>query len=327
MRQKILQLLRDNSSGYFSGEEMARMLGVSRTAIWKNIQSLLLDGYHIESSPRLGYRLVRVPDLLYPAEILKGLKTKIIASGPELIYHFLQVDSTNTSLKKLADQGAADGTVVIAEEQTAGRGRLGRSWFSPAGKSITLSILLRPSLAPGNTPLFTLMTAAAIVRGIKNILPDISVGIKWPNDLMINKRKVSGILTELKAEADLLHYLIIGIGININSEEKDFPPELRNIATSLFLENNKTKISRQQLLCEILQELDDAYRRYFLENPAFIIKEWKKFDITLGRKITVKTIKDTFIGTAVDLAADGSLILEEVGGKKRQFQAGEVTLV
>lgn len=327
MRQKILQLLRDNSSGYFSGEEMARMLGVSRTAIWKNIQSLLLDGYHIESSPRLGYRLVRVPDLLYPAEILKGLKTKIIASGPELIYHFLQVDSTNTSLKKLADQGAADGTVVIAEEQTAGRGRLGRSWFSPAGKSITLSILLRPSLAPGNTPLFTLMTAAAIVRGIKNILPDISVGIKWPNDLMINKRKVSGILTELKAEADLLHYLIIGIGININSEEKDFPPELRNIATSLFLENNKTKISRQQLLCEILQELDDAYRRYFLENPAFIIKEWKKFDITLGRKITVKTIKGTFIGTAVDLAADGSLILEEVGGKKRQFQAGEVTLV
>jgi BirA family biotin operon repressor/biotin-[acetyl-CoA-carboxylase] ligase len=326
LRQKILQLLRDKSPAYISGEEMARFWGVSRTSVWKNIQALQLDGYYIESSPRLGYRLTGVPDLLYPAEIIKGLQSRIIASAPELICYFRQVDSTNTALKNLADQGAPEGTIAIAEEQTGGRGRLGRSWSSPAGKGISLSILLRPSLAPGDTPLFTLMTAAAVTQGINNVAPGLSIGIKWPNDLLISRRKVCGILTEIKAEADLLHYLIIGIGINVNSKLEDFPPELKKIATSIYLENNKTEVSRQKLTCSILQKLDDFYRRYFLEGPGFILAEWKKYNITLGRKITINTFRDRITGTAVGLSPRGALILEEKDGTRREFHSGEVTL-
>jgi BirA family biotin operon repressor/biotin-[acetyl-CoA-carboxylase] ligase len=326
MRQKVLQLLKDKSPAHISGEEMARSLGVSRTSVWKNIQALQRDGYHIESSPRLGYRLAGVPDLLYPAEIIKGLQSKIIASAPELICYFRQVDSTNTALKKLADQGAPEGTIAIAEEQTGGRGRLGRSWSSPAGKCISLSILLRPSLAPGDTPLFTLMSAVAVIQGIKNIVPDLPVGIKWPNDLLINKRKVCGILTEIKAEADLLHHLIIGIGINVNSKLADFPPGIRKIATSIYLENNKIEVSRQKLTCSILQKMDDYYRKYFSEGPGFILTEWKKYNITLGKKITVNTFRNQITGTAVDLSPSGALILEEENGVRKEFQSGEVTL-
>lgn len=326
MRHKILHLLQSKGPAHMSGEEMASKLGVSRTSIWKNIQSLKSDGYCIESSPRLGYRLIGVPDLLYPAEILKGLEAKIIASAPELIYHFWQIDSTNTVLKSLAEERAPEGTIVIAEEQTKGQGRLGRSWFSPVGKGISLSILLRPPLSPGDTPLFTLMTAASVVKGIKSVLPDLSIGIKWPNDLLINRRKVCGILTELKAEADLLHYLIIGIGINVNFREENFPPELKNIATSLYLENNRAEVSRQKLTCSILQKMDDSYQRSLAEGPGFILEEWKKFNITLGRKITVKTMQEIYTGIAVDLSSGGALILEQDNGIKRQFQAGEVTL-
>lgn len=326
MRHKILQLLRSNGPAHMSGEEMASKLGVSRTSIWKNIQSLKSDGYHIESSPRLGYRLVGVPDFLHPVEISKGLEAKIIASAPELIYHFWQIDSTNTVLKSLAEGGAPEGTIVIAEEQTKGQGRLGRSWFSPAGKGISLSILLRPPLSPGDTPLFTLMTAASVVKGIKSVLPELSIGIKWPNDLLINRRKVCGILTELKAEADLLHYLIIGIGINVNSGEENFPSELKSKATSLYLENNRAEVSRQKLTCSILQKMDDSYQRCLSEGPRFILEEWKKFNITLGREITVKTMREVYTGIAVDLSSGGALILEQDNGVRRQFLAGEVTL-
>jgi BirA family biotin operon repressor/biotin-[acetyl-CoA-carboxylase] ligase len=310
-----------------SGEEMAGKLGVSRTSIWKNIQSLKSDGYHIESSPRIGYRLVGVPDLLYPAEISKGLKAKVIASALGLIYHFWQTDSTNTALKSLAEGGAPEGTIVIAEEQTGGRGRLGRSWFSPPGKGISFSILLRPSLAPGDTPLFTLMTAAAVTQGIKNVLPDLPIGIKWPNDLLIKGRKVCGILTEIKAETDLLHHLIIGIGINVNLKLEDFPPEINKIATSIYLENNETEVSRQKLTCSILQEMDDSYRRYLSEGPGFILTEWKKYNITLGKKITLNIFRDQIAGTAVDLSPRGALILEEKEGTRREFHSGEVTLL
>ncbi len=327
LRQKILQLLKDKSPAYISGEEMARLWGVSRTSVWKNVQALQLDGYSIESSRRLGYRLTGVPDLLYPAEIIKGLQSGIIASGPELICYFRQVDSTNTALKKLADQGAPEGTIAIAEEQTAGRGRLGRSWSSPAGKGLALSILLRPPLAPGDTQLFTLMSAAAVIQAVKNTAPNLSIGIKWPNDLLINKRKVCGILTEMKAEADLLHYLIIGIGINVNSKLNDFPPELKKIATSIYLENNETEVSRQKLTCRILQKLDDFYRRYFSEGPGFILTEWKKYNITLGKKVKINIFRDQVTGKAIGLSPGGALILEEEGGARREFQSGEVTLV
>ena len=328
MRNRVLELLREKKSSFLSGEKMARMLSVSRTAIWKNIQSLQTDGYIIESSPRRGYRLVKIPNMLFPAEIIEQfpVPTKIIASIPEKIYHYRQIESTNNTLKNLASEGASEGTVLIAEEQTQGRGRLGRSWSAPYGKGVYLSILLRPPLEPRQASLFTLLAAAAVAKSVLSILPDLNIGIKWPNDILIDGRKVCGILTELKAEADLLHYIIIGIGINVNFREKDFPPELTRIATSLFLANNKREVARQKLAGSLLWEMDRFYRNYLLEGPEVILSAWKKYNLTLGRQVILKTVSDNFVGLAVDLASDGALVIEDEKGNKKRFHAGEVTL-
>lgn len=326
MRSKILKLLKEKTPAYVSGEEMAKMFAVSRTSIWKNIQSLKADGYLIEGSSRLGYRLAGIPDLLLPDEIAERLQTKVIASSPKKIHYYKQIDSTNNALKKMAENGAPEGTVVIAEEQTLGRGRLGRLWLSPFGKGICLSILLKPPLQPQDSPLFTLLAAVAVVKSIQHNLPHISVGIKWPNDLLINNRKVCGILTELKAEADLLHYLVMGIGLNANLREEDFAGELKNIATSLYLENNRRIVSRQKLTRSLLQEMENSYLRYVNNGPETVISEWKKFNITLGKNVTINTIQGHFTGCALAIDSDGALIVEDARGYKKRFQAGEVTL-
>ncbi|MDO9536394.1 MAG: biotin--[acetyl-CoA-carboxylase] ligase [Bacillota bacterium] len=327
MRHKILELLRQKRPSYISGEEMANLLAVSRTSVWKNIQSLQLAGYEIEGSTRLGYRLLNIPDFLYPAEIAGNFHAKRVGSNPELIHHYHQVESTNTTLKNLADKDAPEGTIVVAEEQTVGRGRQGRSWSSPFGTGIWLSILLRPPLSPQETPVFTLLAATAAVRSLKRILPDLQVGIKWPNDLLINNRKVCGILTELKAEAEILHYLVLGIGINVNLREKDFPPNLRKIATSLYLENGGNNVSRQKLTSVLLHELDNSYADFLSCGPRSILAEWKKENITLGKNVVIKNMRGTFEGKAVDLNEDGSLIVEGEKGIRKHFHAGEVTIV
>jgi BirA family biotin operon repressor/biotin-[acetyl-CoA-carboxylase] ligase len=326
MRQKILELLKENKPRHLSGEEMARRLNVSRTAVWKNINTLQAEGYSIEGSPRLGYRLLSIPDLLYPAEITSGLQTRIVASSPKLVHYFKEVDSTNRLLKKIADEGAPEGTVVVAEEQKQGKGRLGRSWSSPPGKGIWLSILLKPRIALQDTPLFTLLAAVAAVKAIKNILPDLPVGIKWPNDILLRRRKICGILTELKAEADLLHYLVIGIGINVNSTAEDFPPVLRDLASSLYLGNNRRGVSRRRLAGNLLQNIDLLYENCLEKGPAFIIAEWKKYNLTLGQQVNVTTSLESYLGIAVDLAPDGALIVENEKKERRHFHAGEVSL-
>lgn len=326
MRNKILELLRGKSPSCLSGEEMARMLSVSRTTIWKNVQALQADGYIIESSPRRGYRLVKAPNLLLPAEIAGEINTKVIASSLEKIYHYRQVDSTNNILKNLADKGAPEGTVAVAEEQTGGRGRLGRTWSSPFGKGICLSILLKPPLAPRDTPLLTLLAAVAVVKSILQILPDLPIGIKWPNDILVNSRKVCGILTELKAEADLLHYIIIGTGINVNFRQEDFPPELAGLATSLLPANRGREISRQKLAGSLLQEMDYGYLDFLSGGPEAVLSAWEKYNLTLGKHVTVNTVGGSFAGQAVALAHDGALIVEDKTGNQKNFHAGEVTL-
>lgn len=327
MREKVLKLLKANMPNYVSGEEIARALGVSRTAVWKNVNLLQEEGYVIEGSPRLGYRLIEVPDLLYPAEIAAGLKTVIIASEPAKIHYFRQVDSTSEAIKKLGDRGAPEGTLVVAEEQTGGKGRLGRRWFSPPAKGIWLSTLLRPPVLPREAPIFTLMSAVAVVKAIKSTLPHIPTGIKWPNDLLVNgRRKVCGILTELKAEADLLHYLVIGIGINVNLRKQDFPSQLQGCATSLLLENGEKELPRLPLLVKVLEELDTIYQEYLLKGPGNIIKSWKEKNITLNREVTVKSPLGEFTGRALDIAGDGALIVQNKKGEIKHFHGGEVTL-
>jgi len=326
MREKILALLKEKSPSFVSGAEMAGRLSVSRTAVWKNVNLLQADGYRIERSPRLGYRLQEVPDLLYPLEFAGDLETKIIAAERRLIHYHRQVDSTAEVIKKLAEKGAPEGTIVLAEEQTGGRGRMGRSWYSPFAGGIWLHILLRPPLTPAQTPLLTLLASVAVTKAIRRLLPHVEAGIKWPNDVLVRGRKVCGILTELKAEPDIIHYVITGIGINVNIDAGKFRTELKDTATSLYLENKNNRVSRQKLTAFVLEEMDTFYRQYLSAGSLPVIEEWKKYSITLGEEVTIKNVLDVFWGKAVDVDSSGALVVEGKNGLRRHFQAGEVTL-
>jgi len=325
VKEKILKMLKESAPTHLSGEEMAGKLQTSRTSIWKNIKLLQQSGYSIEGSTRRGYRLVATPDLLYPAEISEGLQTEIIATSPDLIHHFMQVDSTNNRLKLLAEEDAPEGTVVVAEEQTAGRGRLGRSWSSPRGKGIVFSVLLRPSKPLEEISVFTLLTAVAVTRAVRKKHPGINAGIKWPNDILVKGRKICGILTELKAEADRLHYLVVGIGLNCYHTVDDFPPELKKSATSIFLENDGQHPDRKGTAREILREMDAMYREYLTMGAEEILEQWKALNITLGRKITIKSLRESFAGSALDVDKYGALIVAGPEGEKKRFVTGEIT--
>jgi len=325
LRQKVLDILKRKQPHYVSGEHMAAALSVSRTAVWKAIQGLQGTGYEIEKRPGLGYRLVQAPDRLHASELADRLRSSIIANPIDKLVHYQSVASTNDTLKELAEAGAPEGTVVLAEEQLRGKGRLGRSWSSPGGKGIWLSALLKPTVFPQETPVFTLIAALAVALALQRVAPQIKAGIKWPNDLLIGERKICGILTELKAEADRLHYLVIGIGVNVNQETADFSPELEPIATSLYRESG-SPASRQELAAALINELDDLYRVYRSRGPAPLIGAWKNHSITLGRRVKISQPAGFFSGTAVDIAADGALIMRGEDGTVKHFHAGEVTL-
>ena len=249
MRSDVLELLRA-AGGYVSGEKMAEQLGVTRAAVWKKIAALRDAGYDISSAPRSGYILRSAPDRLIEPEIVKGLQTKLV--GREIICYDA-VDSTNIVLKELARQGAENGTVVVADTQGTGRGRMERAFFSPPGKGIWVSILLRPDFLPQEAPKCTLMAAVAVAQAMEKF--GLRAAIKWPNDILHDGRKLVGILTEMSAEMDRVNYIVIGIGINVNIAEEDFPEELRPIATSL-MQMKGEPLSRVAFLQELLRALD-----------------------------------------------------------------------
>ena len=336
--EAVLELLRGAGAEYVSGEEMARGLQVSRTAVWKAVRGLQEAGYEIEGSPRRGYLLAAVPDLLYPAEVAADLRTEIIACEASLIHHYMETDSTNNRLKQLAEEGAPEGTVAIAEAQTAGRGRLGRSWAAPRGKGIWLSVLLKPLKPLEELSVFTLLTAVAVTGALKKKLPGTRAGIKWPNDVLIGGRKVCGILTELKAEADRLDYLIVGLGLNFSCGPEDFPPELAETAVSLLMAApasvegagadavTDAGVSRVEMTKEILRELESVYRVYLTGGAEEILSRWRGDNVTLGRSVTVRNLKETISGIAVDLDRHGALIVETDEGVRRKVIAGEIVL-
>ncbi|MEW5920644.1 MAG: biotin--[acetyl-CoA-carboxylase] ligase [Bacillota bacterium] len=327
MREEIMSLLKKSSPVPLSGEVIARRLGVSRTAVWKNIKSLQEMGYGITGSPRRGYILEQIPDLLYPLELGERLHTQVIAPLSSYIHYLPHTDSTNNVLKSMAEEGAPEGTVVVAECQETGRGRMGRCWSSPAGKGIYLSILLRPTIPPQNTSPLTLLAAVAVCSGIRAVLPRLSPGIKWPNDLLIGERKVCGILCEIKAEMDLVHYLVAGIGINVNTNLEDFPIPLRSTATSLRLANGGGEVSRLAVAAGVLQHYDELYREYMEAGAAPVLARWREYNITLGRRVKIQNPGASFTGIARELDRNGALVVEEETGEQRNFPAGEVTLL
>lgn len=321
MKNKILKLLKENKEGFISGQKISEILNVSRTAIWKNINILREEGYKIESVSRKGYRLTLSPDLLTYEEIRKGLKTNSIG---KTIVHFDSITSTNTKAKELALKGDKEGTVVIAEEQIAGRGRLGRSWISPKGKGIWMSILLRPNISPANAAKITQIGAASVCEGIRGI--GIDVKIKWPNDITANGKKVCGILTEMSGELNTVNYIVIGIGINANIDLSDFPEELIETATSLKVVSGNG-IDRKKLVSNILNKFEYLYRELVEENSiSKSIKICRESSAILGKEIRIISKNNEEIAKAIGITDEGELIVEKHDGQQKKIISGEISI-
>ena len=323
MKRKIIDTLKNAAGKFVSGENIANELNVTRTSIWKNINSLRKLGYDIESHVKLGYKLNQIADVLLPAAVQSGLNTKIIGVNEKMIHKF-SVDSTNNLARKLAYHGAADGTVVVAEEQTGGKGRLKRKFFSPPGKGIYFSLILHPKCLPKDAPKFTLMAAVAVANAMKRF--NLPAQIKWPNDIMFDGRKIVGILTEMSAQIEQVNYIVVGIGINCNVKRDEFPADIKDVAASLS-EINGEKISRVDLFRAILEELDKLYNVVNESGFAEILKRWREFNITLGKNVTVISAEtgDTFTGVAVDIDEDGALIVKTESGLQTVY-AGDVSV-
>jgi BirA family biotin operon repressor/biotin-[acetyl-CoA-carboxylase] ligase len=315
MPDKILEFLKKKKE-YVSGEEISHHLKISRQALWKHIQEFRDAGYSIVAMPHLGYRFISSPDRLLPDELTHSLGTKLIGRK---IYYFDHLSSTMDMAMHLGNKNAAEGTLVIAESQTKGRGRLGRSWISPKYKGIYLSLILKPEILPANASIITLMTAVSICDGIKQI-SGIEPQIKWPNDILIHNKKLGGILTELKAELDATGFVIVGIGLNVNNDSDELVEE----AISLKVANSQENINRIELLQEILRKIEENYLILQKNQSPAILEKWRNYNVTLGRRIKIICHKEQLEGEAVDIDRDGGLLVRRDSGIVEKFMAGDV---
>ena len=322
MRDKILHILKENQTEYISGEELSRRLGVSRTAIWKSINQLKEIGYKITSQTNKGYLLIESPDALSEQEIRPLLTGDIVGSN---IAYFESLESTNTYAKKLAEQTFQEGLVIIAEEQTAGRGRMGRSWISPKGKGIWMSILLKPDVRPRDASKLTLVAATAVCRGIESCC-GLKPLIKWPNDIVMEGRKLCGILTEMGAEMDDIEYVVVGIGINANLEEADFDEAVRPIATSLRLLQGEN-ILRKKLVAAILNEFNQLYHPFRSSGSiGHMLEEYKGKSAVIGNTVRILGKNQDITAKAVDINPEGHLIIETSDGNQVTVNSGEISV-
>jgi BirA family biotin operon repressor/biotin-[acetyl-CoA-carboxylase] ligase len=302
MRAQILEALRQ-STDYVSGDTLSLQLAISRVSVWKHIRSLKKEGYVIEASPR-GYRLVSSPDLLLPYEF-PGLQQKI--------HHFREIGSTMDAARELAKKGAKEGTIVIAEAQTHGRGRLSREWLSPEG-GIYFTIVLRPRISPADAPRINLMASVAVAATLRKFF-GLKAELKWPNDVLIGGRKVCGILAEMDAEIDAVNFVNVGIGINANSSVAGF----EKTATSLKDTLGK-QISRKELLRALIMEIEQ--RQPLLMKPD-LLEEWKKLSVTLNKDVRIIAPGEAIVGRAIDIDTTGALIITEKDGSLKKAMAGD----
>ncbi len=325
MKEKIINELKTNIGTYVSGEQLSRKFNVSRMAINKNITKLREEGYHIEAVSQKGYMLIEDREVYNAFEIGYDNKNEIIGRN---ILFFSEIDSTNNYLKSYASQyeDVEDGLVVISDIQNDGRGRMGRRWDSQAGKGIWMSILLKPSLLPYKVQIVTLGAAVAVVRALEKAF-SLQAGIKWPNDIILNEKKVCGILTEMSAELDRVNYVVLGIGINVNHIKEDFEEQLREKAISLKEAMGvEEDINRVKLVQILLSELEGIYRCIKNEEYISIINEWKKYSITLGRDLVITKGEEASYGKAIDILDDGRLVVEFNDGHIEEIMSGEITV-
>lgn len=311
----ILDLLRENKKEYLSGEEISKKLKVSRSAVWKEIQSLRKIGYEIEAQPHLGYRLLSVPDRMFADELAYGLKTRFIGRQ---IFSYEALDSTNDAAFHLGEEGLKEGACVFAEYQKKGRGRLGRRWVSPKGKNLILSVLLRPKLLPQEISKLTLACAVSAVRAIRQ-LTGTAPGIKWPNDIYYGNKKVGGILTEMSAESDRINFIVVGIGVNINAD----PAELPDSSTSLK-EISGHEVNRLEFARLFLAQLEADYSRLKKGSFETLAKDWEDFSITSGQRVMATILGRKIEGQAMGIDRDGALWIRRDNGLQEKIVAGDV---
>jgi BirA family biotin operon repressor/biotin-[acetyl-CoA-carboxylase] ligase len=314
MQEEIIGFLK-KKDGYVSGDHIAQRLGISRQALWKHIQELKEDGFDIVAVPHLGYRLESSPDRLFDFEVLSGLNTKFVGKK---IYYFDSLSSTMDEAMRLGIDGAEDGVLVLAESQTKGKGRLGRPWASPKYKGIYLSLILRPNILPVQAPILTLLAAVSACEAIKENT-GIEPKIKWPNDIIVNNKKLAGILTELNAETDEVRFVVIGIGLNVNNDEKSLPAG----ATSLRQHKNES-LNRVSLLQALLRKIEENYLSFQKKGPRSIIDKWRENSVTLGERVKVDCKSQHIEGHAADIDTDGGLLIRLDSGITKKVMTGDV---
>lgn len=320
-KEILLAKLKTDQGQWISGAQFSNQLGISRAAIWKQINRLKADGHEIDSAPKKGYRLRRAADLMLPADITSGLTTQMIGRGKWV--YLKETDSTNIQAKVLAAKGAAEGTVVIAESQTGGRGRRGRTWFSPAFRNIYASIILRPPLAPDQAPQITLMTAVAVARSLRQAA-QLDAQIKWPNDILIKGRKIAGMLTELSADMDVVDYVVVGMGINVNIAASEMPADIQDIATSVQIANGQSQ-SRVALMQALLNTFEPCYNQLITEGFAPLMTQWRRMSDTIGQVVYVDVLNNRYTGVVVDVDDRGVLVLRDTEGRLHRIFSGDVT--
>jgi len=319
LKNKVLRMLK-NSEGFISGEKISEGFNMTRAGIWKYINMLKEDGYHIESIPRKGYRLISSPDILTYVEIEAYLDTDFIGRG---IHYFNSIDSTNKEAKEIAFD-EKEGTVLVAEEQLGGKGRLGRQWVSPKGKGIWMSIILKPQVDPMKVAKITLLGAAAVNKALDNM--NIKSKIKWPNDILIDDKKICGILTEMNCELNMINYVVMGIGINVNLNENEIPEDLKYKATSIKISEGKD-INRKILLANILNEFEELYLSF--KDKGTISKAMeicRNNSALIGKDIRVIKGEEVKLGKALDINEEGQLVVEFENGNIENIYSGEVSI-
>lgn len=318
-RSKLIQLLSKSDHQYISGEQLSNELNITRSAIWKHMNELKKDGYEIEGKARKGYRIISYPNKLSENTVQWGLSTNWLGKK---ILHKEVIDSTQKLAHQLALDGEKHGTIVIADEQTSGKGRTGRPWQSNKSQGIWMSMILRPHILPYLAPQLTLLTAtvlAHVLDDFANITPQ----IKWPNDILINGKKIAGILTEMQAEQDKVVYVIVGIGLNINQQVEDFEQQLAHKSTSLRMETDR-EWSLLPIIQRIIHVFEQKYESYIELGFRKVKNEWEKYGFKINERLQIKSGNKDWEGTFLGIAEDGALLAENANGNVEKIYSAEI---
>lgn len=319
MKEEILRLLR-SADGYISGQELCNRFGVSRTAVWKAINQLKEAGYEIEAQQNKGYRLMAAPDLMTEAEIKSLMHTEWVAR--EVLY-FDTIDSTNTKAQELAEKGYQSGTLVVADKQESGKGRRGRSWVSLSGTGIFMTLMIKPDINPNNASMLTLVAALAVAKAITSVTGEEAL-IKWPNDIVVNGKKVCGILTEMNAQFDYINHIVVGIGINVHNES--FPEEISQMASSLMIEAGGKRFHRAQIIAETMSYFEQYYDTFLkTQDLSALVREYDKLLVNRNKSVRVLDPKEPFDGKAMGITSKGELIVDTWESRKL-VSSGEVSV-